>query len=99
MNPYRKGRDYEREVADIFTGAGFDVRGLEAGGDHLIVQAGGLVLASECKRAERLKIPEWWRQASTDAPKGTVPLLTFRQSRQESLTVIRTADLARLLGQ
>lgn len=99
MNPKEKGQKYEREVARLFEAAGFAVRGLESGGDHLIVAAsGGVVLASECKRHERIKLHEWWRQAEGDAPKGTIPILTFRQSRQESLTVIRTADLARLLG-
>jgi hypothetical protein len=93
-----KGVRYEREVATLFESYGFAVRGLEAAGDHLIVSADGVTLSSECKRQERLRIPEWWEQATTDAPRGTIPVLTFRQSRQESLSVIRTADLARLLA-
>ena len=93
-----KGVRFEREVRQVFEGAGFAVRGLEAEGDHLIVSLDGLVISSECKRQERLKIPEWWRQAATDAPPGSVPVLTFRQSRGEMLSVVRTADLVRLVS-
>ena len=93
-----KGVRFERDVRRAWEAAGLTVRGLEAEGDHLIVSVDGLVISSECKRQERLKIPEWWRQCSDDAPAGSVPVLTFRQSRGEMLSVIRTRDLARLAG-
>lgn len=96
--PRAKGVAFEREVAALAESYGFDVRGLEAGGDHLILCTGGVVLASECKRQERLRIPEWWAQATSDAPNGAVPVLTFRQSRRESLSVVRTADLFRIVA-
>lgn len=98
MKTSAKGRSFEREVADAYTAAGFDVRGLEAGGDHFAVCLDGLVIASECKRQERLKIPEWWRQTVADAPVGSTPVLTFRQSRGEMLSVVRTADLLRMIA-
>lgn len=98
MNTRGKGTRYEREVADVFTAAGFTVRGLENAGDHLIISRKGLVLHGECKRQERLRLPEWLAQLKRDAPQGTVPVLTFRQSRGESWSVIRAADLAALLG-
>lgn len=94
----RKGVAFEREVARAFEAGGFAVRGLEAAGDHLVIARDGLAFSSECKRQERLRIPEWWEQTIRDAPAGTVPLLTFRQSRKEMLTVIRTADLLRLVA-
>lgn len=93
-----KGIRFEREVAAAFTDAGFAVRGLESGGDHLIIAKNGVVLSSECKRQERLRLPEWWTQCVTDAPAGTTPVLTIRQSRGEMLSVLRTADLLRLLA-
>lgn len=94
----RKGVSFERAVLDAFEAAGLEVRGLENKGDHLILGAlNGVTFASECKWQERLKIPEWWAQTVRDAPRGTVPLLTFKQSRKEMLSVIRTADLLRLL--
>lgn len=98
MNKSAKGITFERQVADAYMAAGFDVRGLEGGGDHFVVCRDGLVIASECKRQERLKIPEWWRQCVDDAPTGSTPILTFRQSRQEMLSVVRTADLLRMIG-
>lgn len=87
----RKGVTFEREIARAFEAAGFHVRGLEAGGDHLCISGrrnavcgnGEMIpetLHIECKRQERLKLPEWIRQAETDA--GALPwLLVFRQNR------------------
>lgn len=99
MPNYRaKGVAYEREVADLFAGYGFTVRGLEQEGDHLIIARNGVVLASECKRRERIALPEWWAQTIRDAPEGTVPMLTFRQSRTRSRSLLWTDDLARLVN-
>jgi hypothetical protein len=92
------GVAFEREVADLYAAAGFEVRGLEASGDHLCMTRDGLLIHSEAKRQERLRLPEWWAQCVSDAPAGAVPVLTFRQSRREPLSVIRTADLLRLIG-
>ena len=91
-----KGVTFERQVRRAYEQAGFTVRGLEGEGDHLAL-GHGLVIASECKRQERLKLPEWWRQCVEDAPDGAVPVLTFRQSRAEMLSVVRTADLLRMV--
>ena len=92
-----KGVAAEREAADLWTAAGFTVRGLEAGGDHLIV-ADGLTFAQEVKRCERLKIPEWQRQQARDAVPGAIAVLTYRQNGEPWNTVIATADLIRLLA-
>jgi len=91
-----KGITFEREVAAVYEQHGFDVRGLENTGDHLCTLPSGLIIASESKRHERLRIPEWWAQTVRDAPAGAVPVLTFRQSRREMLSVVRTADLLAL---
>lgn len=98
VNTRAKGVRFEREVADVFTAAGFAVRGLEAIGDHLILRRDGLVLSSECKRREKLSIGAWWKQTVADAPDGAVPLLTFRQARGEMLSLVRTEDLVRLIA-
>lgn len=94
----RKGLKGEAEVARLWRAAGFEVRGLEGAGDHLVVCAGGLVIHSEVKRAERLKLPEWLRQARDEAPPGTVPVVAFRQNRGEWYAVLPLADLATLLA-
>jgi hypothetical protein len=93
----RKGLLGEREVARIWQTAGFDVRSLEATGDHLVVVANGVTLHSETKRAERLKLPEWLRQAADEAPQGTVPVVAFRQNRGEWYAALPLASLVELL--
>lgn len=93
----RKGIAGEREVARLFEAAGFEVRGLEGAGDHLVLCRDGLVLHSEVKRQERLRLPEWIAQAEAEAPAGSVPLVSFRQSRQEWHAALRLAELIELL--
>jgi hypothetical protein len=94
-----KGTNGEREAAAIWEAHGFDVRGLESGGDHLVLGLGGLVFAQETKRAERVRLPEWLEQAEGDAPEGSIPLLTYRQNREPWRTVIRTDHLAAIIAQ
>lgn len=76
------------------------MRGLEAGGDHLIVVNGktALTVAQEVKRCERLKIPEWQRQLERDAPAGTLAVLTYRQNRGEWYSVLKTRELVALVA-
>ena len=93
----RKGLLGEREVARIWQAAGFDVRSLEASGDHLVIVSNGVTLHSETKRAERLKLPEWLRQAADEAPQGTVPVVAFRQNRGEWYAALPLASLVELL--
>jgi len=91
MRTRDKGVKFEREVAEAFESAGFHVRGLEAGGDHLVVRREEApeytepppVLHVECKRHERIRLPEWIEQAKADA--GGLPwVLVFRKSREEA---------------
>ena len=98
MTPRAKGIRFEREVADAFTAAGFDVRGLEAQGDHLCTRRDGLIFHVECKRREKPVIRPWWAQTVADAPASATPLLIWRWNRGEMLTVLRTADFLRLIG-
>jgi Holliday junction resolvase len=93
----KKGLLGEREVARIWQAAGFDVRNLEASGDHLVVCANGVTIHSETKRAERLKLPEWLRQAADEAPQGTVPVVAFRQNRGEWYAALPLESLAELI--
>lgn len=101
----RKGVRGEREVAAVYERNGFVVRGLEGGGDHRITPylsaraaRAPFSLHSECKRCERLKLPEWWAQTVQDAAPGTVPVLHTRQNHGEWLATLRLDDLARLLA-
>lgn len=77
-----KGIAFERVVASAFEGAGFHVRGLESGGDHLVLGFGDGVLHVEAKRQERLQLPIWLRQQERDCPPGARRVVVFKQSRQ-----------------
>lgn len=79
-----KGVAFERAVAGAFTTAGFEVRGLEAGGDHFAVSHRALTIRVEAKRHERLRIPEWLEQLAVDRVQGVLDVLVFRQSRKQS---------------
>jgi hypothetical protein len=93
----RKGVKGEREVAAIWQAAGFEVRGLEGLGDHVVICGNGVTIHSESKRHERLQLPTWLRQAVSEAPRGTVPVVSFRQSRQEWYAALRLSDLVELI--
>lgn len=92
-----KGVRFERRVRQLFEDGGFTVRGLESGGDHACFGRDGLVVASEAKNQERLKVPEWWRQTVSDAPPGSVPVLTLKLPSGEVVSVLRTTELVELL--
>lgn len=77
----RKGVKGEAEVRRILERAGFTLRGLEGAGDWLAFQGEGPPLHIEVKRAERLKLPEWLRQAADEAPTGSAAVVCFRQNR------------------
>lgn len=91
----RKGVGGEREVRELLARHGFEVRGLEAGGDHLAL-GHGLVLAVECKRQEVARPWAWWEQSIRDGLDGTLPLVVFRRSRSPWLVL---ADADRLLAE
>jgi Holliday junction resolvase len=101
----RKGVVGEREVARIFQAAGFDVRGLEGLGDHLIVPGvsldrwsdRSLTMHVEVKRQERVQLPIWLRQAQAEAPQGTIAVVAFRQNRDDWYAALPLAQLVELL--
>ena len=80
-----KGASSERELAKIFRARGWDAKRTPlSGGMHI---KGDLItdipfLHIEAKRQEKLAIPAWIRQSESDCPKGKIPSVVFRQSRQ-----------------
>lgn len=96
-----KGRAGEAEVAALYRTRGLEVRGLEAGGDHLIVcgPASGELVHSETKRQETARVWAWWEQASTEAPAGSRVVVNFRRNRSPWLSLIATGELADLLAE
>lgn len=98
MNARAKGLAFEREVAAAFTAAGFAVRGLEAGGDHFVVQADGAAIHVECKRQERPRLELWLRQQERDCPPGVLPLLVWRKNRAPAYAVLPLEQVIPLLA-
>ena len=76
----RKGVEGEREVAVLLERFGFDVRGLEAGGD-IVAVTGLLRLQVECKRQETARPWLWGEQALRDVLPGHLPIVAMRRSR------------------
>jgi len=96
-----KGVRGELEVKKLFAAWGFSVRGLEGEGDHIATRKDGTRMIAfhlETKRQERLRIPEWYAQASSEAPEGFVPLLCWRRSNEPWMSALETANLLTLLG-
>lgn len=92
-----KGLSGEREVRHAFETAGLPVRGLEGLGDQLVVCPAGLTLHIEVKRAETLKLPLWTRQAESEAPQGTVPIVVYRRNREPWRASLKLDDLIAML--
>lgn len=97
----RKGVAGEREVAKAFEAAGWTVRGLEASGDHVVFRGRNgnerLSLHLECKRQERVRLPEWLRQAEAEAPPGVPPVVVLRQSHGPWIACLKLDDLLEVI--
>lgn len=94
MNSRAKGKRYELEVAEDLREHGFQARRDGRLNDDLQHNIPGVHL--ECKRAERLEILKWCRQAERDAD-GRVPVVVFRSSRERSRAVVPLEWLLDLL--
>jgi len=101
----QKGLVGEREIKHVFASRGWTMRGLEGQGDHIALRRvepsefwRSISLHVECKRQERLALPAWLRQASEEAPDGTVPVVCFRQNREQWFVCLSLADFLELVG-
>lgn len=92
-----KGLRGELEVRHLFEDAGLHVRGLSGQGDKLVFCAGDVLLHVEAKRQEQLQLMKWARQAAAEAPANAVPLVVYRQSREQWRADLTLADLLALL--
>ena len=95
----RKGADGERELADLLRGYGYSI---ERGGTLSFGEVPDLVglpgVHVECKRVERLNVPEAMRQAVRDAERfqDGMPALFHRRNRQPWLVTVRLDDFMRM---
>ena len=103
----QKGLLGEREIKHIFAARGWTMRGLEGQGDHIALKTwqsifptcpASVSLHLEVKRQERLALPAWLRQAEEEAPDGTMPVVVFRQNREQWYVCLSLADFLELVG-
>ncbi len=97
----RKGADGERELAARLRGYGYEI---ERGGSLSFGEVPDLVglpgIHIECKRVERLNVPEAMQQAIRDAERfqDGRPALFHRRNRQPWLVTLRLDDFMALYG-
>lgn len=105
MRSKRKGKEGEREVAELFREAGFEGR---RGAQHrggpdspdVITDAtvDGTPIHVEVKRGAKLSVYKAMAQAKADAPvSGALPVVFHRADKQEWLVVMQARDWFRLL--
>lgn len=91
----RKGADGERELAAKLREYGYEI---ERGGSMSFGEAPDLIglpgVHIECKRVERLNVPEAMQQSIRDADKfkDGMPALFHRRNRQPWLVTLRLED-------
>lgn len=81
-----KGAAFERTVANLLTEATGSrwrrrVRQHDADSDVVADDPAMAHLVVECKHADRLCLPDWWRQAQAQCQRpGQIPVLVYRQT-------------------
>lgn len=95
----RKGAEGERELAGKLREYGFEI---QRGGSLSFGEVPDLVglpgVHIECKRVERLNVPEAMQQAITDSERFAdgIPALFHRRNRQPWLVTLRLEDFMAL---
>ena len=95
----RKGRDGERELRDRLKEYGYDVECGEPQSFGKVPDLVGLPgIHIECKRVERLNVPEAMQQAVRDSERfqNGMPALFHRRNRQPWLVTVRLDDFMRM---
>ena len=91
----RKGRAGELEFAEILKGYGFPVEAGQAVSYGEVPDLSGLPSVHiECKRAEKLRLSEWMKQATRDAErfKDGAPVVFHRRNREGWFVTLRLED-------
>lgn len=96
----RKGADGERELAGVLREYGYSIgRGGSLSFGEVPDLTGLPGIHIECKRVERLNVPEAMAQATRDAARfGGIPAVFHRRNREPWLVTMRLADWMTLYG-
>lgn len=95
MNSNRKGKEGERELANLLKDRyGYDCRRGQkfcgSNGDADVVGLPGIHI--ECKRVEKLNIYEAVEQSINDAREGEMPTVMHRKNRKDWLVTMTMED-------
>ena len=94
----RKGAEGERELAALLRDYGFATK---RGGSLSFGEVPDLTglpgVHIECKRVERLNVPEAINQAVRDAAEGSLPVLAHRRNREKWLVTMPLLQLIEIL--
>ena len=104
-----KGQDYERWLSKLYIDYGIDkcaTRMPMSGADQYMkgdIRHGHPVcipfkFIDEAKRQENISWYEWWNQTKRQCGQSEEPVLHFKKSHEDSLTVIKTETFFSLLG-
>jgi hypothetical protein len=101
LNSKQKGNRGERELAEVLRMAGFEAHRAQqycgrAGTEDISHNIPGLYI--ECKRVERLNLPDAYRQATRDAPTHKAPAVIHKANHSPwmiSLSLEHFLDILR----
>ena len=99
-NGNQKGKRGERELAAYLTERGHPARRgqqFKGGADSPDVVCPSLPVHWECKRVERLRLPEAMAQAIDEAAPGKLPVVAHRRNGGDWLAIMRLDDLLELM--
>lgn len=98
MNSNRKGKEGERELANLLKAHGYDCRRGQqfcgSNGDADVVGLPGIHI--ECKRVEKLNIYEAVEQSINDAREGEMPTVMHRKNHKDWLVTMTMEDWMKL---
>lgn len=94
VNSRRKGAEFERKLAGIFRGYGYDSRRGQqycgANGDADVVGLHGIHI--EAKAAEKLNLYDAMEQSKRDAKPLEIPVVVHKRNRKNILVTMELSD-------
>lgn len=101
MNSNRKGKDFEREIANYLKAhdhpdarRGQQYKG-GADSPDVIGLPGWHI---ECKRTEKLRLYEALKQAIRDSGEGERPVVIYRKNREQSVAILLLDDFMEVVN-
>jgi len=102
INSRAKGASYERKLAALITGYGWQARRTgfyqaQPGHDSADVEAKDLPIHWECKASNRAQIRDWLAQAVGDCRSDQFPVVAWRATNNPWVGIMKLEDLLTIL--